>query len=567
MTVTAAAFAPKLLAGVVVHSGAVVDGTVALSLAATAQEVTVTAEANAVDTARQTVDSIVRGDEIKSLPLFGRNFLDLGALAPGTAVRDGAAIDPATKSVNYRAVGIAGRIGMGTRVQVDGVDVTDETTGSTTACYSPDSVSEFQLTRSSLDPSTSMTSSGAINVITPSGANRPHGGVFWDYYNQDMGARLQYNPQSAPFHRTRAGATAGGPVVKDKLFWWVGWERHYQQEQAVSRVPAFPQLNLTQGFPVGVRYGDARLDWNASSAVRLFARFHHDWNLATGGSAVSPFQTINWTNVATVGLDLSGAKTTHSFRWGYVNFNNRVESQELDLRFPRTPDGAPYNLTVGTYKAGWNPNAPQSTFQDNFQGSYEGALSQGQHLLRFGFDARRIVLASFLGSGILRVTGTADAAAIAAIARRGGNVQDPAEYPLESAAFTSPRGFFALRPAHGFPNGGHADTRLASFFQDSVKLHRRLSLNLGVRWAYETAYFHNKDVARDPILELWVPGASKMPRFPRNLFAPSLGFVWDLTGKGKTVVRGGFYQAYEKKFLSREELSLLPRDSVRKPTI
>ena len=88
-------------------------------------------------------------EEIKNAPLFSRNFLDLASLAPGVVIRDGGEIDP-TKSFGYRTVGVNGRSGTGTRVQIDGIDVTDETVGTTTANISDEAVSEFQLTRSSL---------------------------------------------------------------------------------------------------------------------------------------------------------------------------------------------------------------------------------------------------------------------------------------------------------------------------------------------------------------------------------------------------------------------------------
>src|SRR5207253_5508435 len=65
------------------------------------------------------------------------------------------------------------------------------------------------------DISTSLTSTGAINVITKSGTNSFHGGGFYDFYNQDLGARLQYNPDAEPFNRKRFGVSLGGPIVKE----------------------------------------------------------------------------------------------------------------------------------------------------------------------------------------------------------------------------------------------------------------------------------------------------------------------------------------------------------------
>jgi len=115
---------------------------------------------------------------------------------------------------------------------------------------------------------------------------------------------------------------------------------------------------VSQAIPIGIRYAKGRADWNLTPAARLFYSFQHDWNLATGGTAVSPFQNINWTNTSTVGLDFSRARTTHSWRFGYVNFNNRIESQDLAVKFPRF-EGAPYFLNVGTFQSGPSGAAPR----------------------------------------------------------------------------------------------------------------------------------------------------------------------------------------------------------------
>ena len=168
-----------------VSSGQVVNGDVKLEVGQPEEIVEVMAQTVAVDTVRQTVDTIVTQQEIKDIPLFGRNFLELAAIAPGAYIREGGDIDP-TKEVVYRVVGISGRSGTATRIQIDGIDVTDETVGTTVANFSPEAVQEFQLTRSSLDPSTSLTSSGAVNIISKNGSNAVHGTGFFDYFNQDM---------------------------------------------------------------------------------------------------------------------------------------------------------------------------------------------------------------------------------------------------------------------------------------------------------------------------------------------------------------------------------------------
>ncbi len=555
-------FTTRVMDNITVNAGSVVNGDVTLQVGRTGEVITVAAENVLVDSVRQTVDTIVTEQQIRNLPIFGRNFLDLAALAPGVIIRDGGAIDP-TKEFAYRTVGVAGRSGTGTRVQIDGIDVTDETVGTTTANLSSEAVSEFQLTRSSLDISTSLTSSGAVNIISKGGGNDIHGSWFWNYFNQDLGARLDYNSEVAPFKRNQTGGAAGGPVVKDKLFWFANWERTYQTAQEIYTAPEFPQLNVSQGFPVGIRYVKGRADWNLSPRVRLFYSFQHDWNLATGGSAPSPFQNINWTNTSTVALDISQARMTHSYRFGYVNFNNRIESQELSLKFPRTPQGFAYYLGVGRFQAGPNSLAPQQTYQDNFQNSYNGSLIYGRHTFRYGFDITRINLGGFANfAGPLSVYGTDDAATRRALAARGANLQDPLEFPFESLSTGPNAGFFTLAAGHGLAHGFHPNTRYAWYVGDTLKVGRRLTLNLGVRWQYDDGYFPNdRRVPRDPALELWVKGGSEFPEMPRNLFSPSFGFAFSPTGSGKTVIRGGFYRGYEMNIFNNvlfDEFAMLP---------
>ena len=104
--IEASGFQQTEIRNITVLTGSVANGSVSLKVGSSATTVEVAGQAEAVDTARQTVDTVITTTEIKNLPLFGRNFLDLASLAPGTVVRDGGAIDP-TKSNTYRTVGIA----------------------------------------------------------------------------------------------------------------------------------------------------------------------------------------------------------------------------------------------------------------------------------------------------------------------------------------------------------------------------------------------------------------------------------------------------------------------------
>jgi hypothetical protein len=142
---------------VVVQVGLVAKVDVGLKLGSQSEVVQVDIGATdvQVDTTRQTLDGVVTARQITTLPLNARNFLDLAGLQPGVTVVDGGNIDP-TKVNAYRAVQVNGGSGTGTRVQLEGIDVTDETVGTTTANFSTDAVQEFNLSRSSFDLSTSL---------------------------------------------------------------------------------------------------------------------------------------------------------------------------------------------------------------------------------------------------------------------------------------------------------------------------------------------------------------------------------------------------------------------------
>src|SRR5262249_36646088 len=251
------------------------------------------------------------------------------ALQPSVVVRDGNSIDP-TKANAYRAVTVNGSSGRASRVQIDGIDITDENVGTTTGNISTDAVQEFQLSRASFDLSTSLTTSGAVRLISRSGSNQFHGSGFYFFRNQDLGARLGFQTDNAPFDRHQVGYQFGGPIIKDRLFFFSNWERTYQTQQSIVTDTNFPQLNGNAGLPVGIRLTTNKLDYALNSRVKLFYSHSYSDDLSTGGNANSPFQNVNWTNRHTVGADITGSKASHSLRFGYNNFNNPIHTQETN---------------------------------------------------------------------------------------------------------------------------------------------------------------------------------------------------------------------------------------------
>jgi hypothetical protein len=554
-------FSAASVENVIVQTGQVATTDVALAVGNVADVVTVqgTEAQLTVDTQRQTVDGVVTAQRIQQLPLNGRNFLDLAALQPSVRVQDGGAIDP-TKVNAYRAVSVNGSSGTGTRVQIDGIDVTDETVGTTTANVSTDAVQEFQLSRSSFDLSTSLTTTGAININTRSGSNDFHGSAFYFWRNEKIAARRfdlvneeDIHPSSS---RTQQGLRFGGPIVKDKLFFFINGEHSSELAAAVvAPNDPFASFGGASSLPVRFRYWTGRVDWTASDAIRAFYSHRYNDDTSTGGTVISPFQNNDWTNVHVVGADITGARLTHSLRFGYVNFNNRIESRELPgFSFLTTPQGTPFQLNVSDLSIGPNGLAPQQTYQDNKQFKYDGSWVRGDHTIRFGGEINRIVLGGFANfSGPLTIQGLFPATP-------SGSASDPLNYPLE-AFFVGPNsGFFTAQPAHGLPFGGHYNTRLGWYVGDNWRLRSNLTLNLGVRHNFESNFF-SKGAPKLPELEAYGAGRGDVAKFPKTAFSPQVGFAWDPTGEGKTSIRGGFYLAYEMNIFNNalfDEFSRLP---------
>src|SRR6202042_3696279 len=142
----------------------------------------------AVNTEQAEVQGVLTSSQIENLPVNGRNFLDLAQLEPGVQIQDGTNFDP-TK-VGYSSISFGGRFGRTARINVDGLDISDETVGTTTEDIPASSIQEFSLAQSSLDLSNDLTSSGAVNVTTKSGTNAFHGEAFGFFRDSAVAANL-----------------------------------------------------------------------------------------------------------------------------------------------------------------------------------------------------------------------------------------------------------------------------------------------------------------------------------------------------------------------------------------
>lgn len=561
---------------VTVVVGTTAVGDLKLEVGTPTEVVTIEAEEVQVNTVRTTIEGAITSRQIDELPLNGRNYLDLAQLEPGVQVVDAGGFDPTKNGLS--GIGIGGRSGRTTRIQVDGIDITDEVVGTTTQNISQDALQEFQLSRSTFDPSTTLTSSGAVNVLTRSGTNEFHGSGFFFFRDEEVAAfpgttRDPENP-SPEFDREQIGFRGGGPFVKDKAFFFLNYERNNQDDTRSLSSFDFPQFRGPAAAPFDDRMFLGRVDWNITSSVRAFARFSHNWNKGIadiGGGNQSPFSNQNITNVTALGVDGTRGRWAFSGRYGHTSFDNHIDASEVaGINFFKV-GGKPLLLSVGDLEIGPDLLAPQRTFQTSDQFKGDGSYVFGNHTLRFGVEFNQIrmnVFAAFFGNAPL-IIGEFNEDLRRQVIARGGDPFNPLEYPLADATIANGLGFFSEIANNGRPFGGKNNLRFAWYVGDTWRKAygegKNITINYGVRYDLESGQvnddeFINQQRRKAGLDRFFGPAGLKVSQDDNN-FGPTVGIAWDPIGGGKTAIRLGAGIFYDTNILNNtlfERNDLIP---------
>ncbi len=504
-----------------------------------------------VNTEQAIVQGVLSATQIESLPVNGRNFLDLAQLEPGVQIQDGQNFDP-TKA-GYSSISFGGRFGRTARIEVDGVDVSDETVGTTTTDIPASAIQEFQLSQSSLDLSNELTSSGAVNVTTRSGSNSFHGEAFEFFRDSSIAAALP-GPK-APFQRDQFGGRFGGPIIKNRLFFFLDAERTKQDLFAPQPV-SDPFTQYSGGFQDPFRDTTvlAKADYQLTHSAHLFYRYTYFQNslLANAGYAFSVYKNKDITRTNAVGLDFNTGSFTHSLRFQYLKFENQIVDATKGTNLPFANLGL--ELLMGNTGMDTGPNwlAPQATIQSNKQFKYDGSKAIGSHIIRYGVAYNRILgggFAYFYALAAQLSTNISDAeTTFAAGGPFQGGVNNPLNYPVETVYLSNGQGYTTPQPAFGLPAGLLGpDNRIGLYLGDNWRVRRTLTLSYGLRYARDSGRTDN-NIAGIPELNNLVPGMPSLGarvKQPNLNFAPQLGFAWDVTGRGKTSIRGGIGLFYE----------------------
>jgi hypothetical protein len=504
-----------------------------------------------VNTISSTVDGVVNSQQIDNLPLNGRNFLELALLMPGNSIAPN--FDP-TKQ-NTVVISSAGQLGRGGNVSIDGMDDNDDVVGGMLLNVPEDAVQEFQVATNRFSAELGRSGSTVVNVVTKSGGNSLHGSA--SIYERDKS--LQALPATfdasstggamPPFRRQQYDGALGGPLVKDKAWWFGAFE--YRDELGGLLV-ATRHPNATGGGgtisnsfapePLTDPMGTLRGDWQVSNRDSLTFHYGIERQDATG---ITPFLSDQPIGSSTQRQDSRNNFQTFQASWTRIlspsllnrasfSFNNFINTIDPvapgpELDFPSVADGATYD-------------SPQLTRQKRFQWDEGIDWTYGSHNFHFGGQFQRIGADFDLGvfrSGAIEF------------------VQDFADQDRNGDGEINDQDLlFAVAIRSGTPNKDLVipnvdNNHTAAYFQDDWRIHRQFTLNLGLRYEIDSDV---NDVGHysqiNPILLPFLHGTRHKDWHD---FGPRIGFNW-ATRNGQLSLHGGYGIYYDRITLEVESL-------------
>ena len=560
-----------------VTAGSTTTVDMAMSVGESREVITVEAASAQVNYDSHTVAGIISRENIQDLPLNGRSSLQLASLEPGVTVAPGT-----TSNFNamFNVTVLGGAGGNGARLTIDGGVINDEVEGGTSMNFSQEIVQEFQLAAVNFDPSTGVGTTGAINIVTRSGSNQFHGSAFYYYRDHNMASypgllRSSFNPNPF-FQRKNPGVWAGGPIKKDKLFFFGSYE-HMAQTSVITDSNDLPSLQPLNGiFPSPLHYNwiTARIDYHLSDKHSLFVRYSHDGNRDFGpytasGNPSAWVYNSNWSDQTLLGVTSTlTPNIVNDFRAIYHYWQNKApDALPSDCVSPCVGAGLPAIVSMvgsGTfnYGAGNYSNGPQQHQNRSYQITDSVTWLKGSHRIKFGADIERTKTGytpwNKCTPACISVYSAEQTRSLGAAFPAGAFATLPTL--INSTAALEALPLFAV-PANASSAGvGIGDgtwpgvyehessawnNRLHSWASDIWKVNQSLTVNYGLGYNVETGLFpSNLPIPQflAPILNGQTGGVASglTPAQTNKLnLAPMFGFAWAVGKDKKTVIRGG----------------------------
>jgi len=545
VTVSAKGFKSVRFDDVELQVGTVRTLDVRLDIASDAVEVEVRGEIEQRQRTSAEIGNVIQDNQIESLPVNGRHWAGLMLLTPG-AVNTGSGSQDSTR--------FAGRANDDNNWTLDGVDNTaikDPTYGSNIRLVvSMDSIAEFKVSSSLYSAESGGGMGGQVHLVSKSGSNKFHGGLFEYVRNDIFDARTVFDgPELPPFRLNQFGGNIGGPVVSNKLFFFVNYEGLRQRKGStyISQVPSSllrsevlavsPELKpLIDQYPTGIRptqdpYVDdyvadfsnstdedsmtVRVDYNVSEKTTLYGRWTYTDHYSTSPSGLRK----EWYDGEGQRPQNWAIQLQRTFSPSLLNEAklgvNRVPRVEGNFgAFEAMEFGIP-GLTSVPRNEDQSEIGTTASLIDNL------SVYKGRHSLKFGVEVRKIWM----------------------------NV---GWSPSRSVGFDSLEDFIdnkvdGIDIDGGLPMLGGRRTYYYTYAQDEWKVRPNLTLSLGARYEYYTVIkeAHDRMYVFDTSIGDFAPNGTPPYTPDRDNIAPRLSFAWSPKAfKDSTVIRGGYGMYY-----------------------
>lgn len=564
---------------------------VELKVGGTTEDVTVTAKPDAVELNKTnaTIGLTSTARQAVELPLSaGRNINNLVLLTPNTFNLT-AANGPESNPAGQGSYVVNGQRSRNNNYMIDGSDNNDISVTIATSQIVPEAVAEFQVLTNAYSVEFGRNSGGQINLITKSGSNRFRGEA-WEYFTTNELYSLTNIEKAssltkpARFRRHQFGLDIGGPIIKDKLFFFALYQHDLQRpgsrpgtttriptpagfaalrsvplgagQTAASRAAVLERINFLQNVHgqgvtfrnvsttlvngVAIETGQTnvnivdpstykspllRLDYKIGNADNLTARYSYNGRVDNNAISYCNFGELFCGSQSLKDTN-AALSETHTFSANVLN-EARASWVRRNLDFPENDPKSPTASITGLFQIGGSSNFPQSRVADSYQFSDTVTWLRSRHALKFGADIRYNKLvnnAAFNTKGTFVFNSLQDYM---------NNLAATFDQALQTASFTAKQWqtFF--------------------FVQDDFHVRPDLTLNLGLRYELSGAPLGFFGATDDQSLGALVPGPVKKDT---NNWAPRVGFAWSprsgssLLGNGKTVVRGGWGKGYDVLF-------------------
>jgi len=542
-----------------------------LQVGSITQEIDVPGGIPLVDTSTVSVGQTIDSKTVQDIPLNGRHFVDLVNLVPGTvtAPQNGFLADPLA-GLGQLGVDTAGQRENTTNWLVNGINLNDEVQNQVTFQPSIDTVAEFKVDNSTFPAEYGRNSGAIVNIATRSGTNNYHGSAFEFLRNNYFDARNYFNPvgkRQSQFNRNNFGADFGGPIKKNKAFFFLSYEglRQHQGITLATPVPPagsvststavnnllklLPQPNGTISSskgPVPAFLGSASLPVNldigtSDMSVSLTPKDQlHGYYAIEIDHRFEPQASANvpgWGDTRDARRQLLTIQESHVFSPSLTN-DVRLGFNRLHITFlpngvfdPATegiglPPGVPVGVGLpfinvsGAFSFGSPQGDPEG------RGDTTGVLAdtvnwlKGHHSFQFGGEIRR-----FYNNNLFENIGSFGFASITNF------LNDQAQ------SFTT---------LSGNANDKILEAAWGLFAQDSYKIRPNLTLSVGLRFDWNSTpteaakRFSVFDPATDAMVQVGTPGFSQIYQTNNKNFQPRIGIAWDPWGNGRTSVRAGY---------------------------